>query len=373
MKQKIVVSAINSFGGGVLSVVQDCLQEMIDIYGNRIEITALVYNKSMVGIEGITYVEFPKARSSWYWRLYYEYVYFYQLSKEIKPDIWLSLADATPRVIAPVQAVYCHNLAPFYQITRKDAQFDPVLAIYHFIFKYIYQINLRKNKFVIVQQQWLREEFETLFKIKNVLVAYPKITEVPFNLKEEIKPNRNHFTFFYPSIPRVFKNYELITEAVTILLSRGISNFDVVFTFTGTENKYAQSICKAYGHLKQVKFAGELNRKQVFEFYKQSDAVIFPSKIETWGMGISEGMVFHKPIFAIDAPYARETAGNYRKIKFFNPASPEALADFLEDFMKDRLEYDMNEIIIPTPPFAKDWRALFDCLGMNKNENLDTF
>lgn len=365
MKQKIVVSAINSFGGGVLSVVQDCLQEMIDICGNRIEITALVYNKSMVGIEGITYVEFPKARSSWYWRLYYEYVYFYRLSKQLQPDIWLSLADATPRVIAPVQAVYCHNLAPFYKVTRKDAQFDPVLAIYHFIFKYIYQINIRKNKFVIVQQQWLREEFETLFKIKNVLVAYPKITEVTFDLKEEIKPNRKHFTFFYPSIPRVFKNYELISESVRILLSRGISNFDVVFTFTGTENTYAQSIYKAYGHLKQVKFAGELSRKQVFELYKQSDAVIFPSKIETWGMGISEGMVFHKPIFAIDAPYARETAGNYRKIKFFNPASPGALADFLEDFMKDRLEYDTNEVIVPAHPFAKNWRELFDYLGMN--------
>jgi glycosyltransferase involved in cell wall biosynthesis len=366
MKQKIVVSAINSFGGGVLSVVQDCLQEMIAIYGDKIEITALVYNKSMIGIEGITYLEFPKARSNWYWRLYYEYVYFYRLSKVIQPDIWLSLADATPRVIAPVQAVYCHNLAPFYKVTRKDAQFDPILAIYHYVFKYIYQINLRKNKFVIVQQQWLREEFEKLFKIKNVLVAYPKITELTADLKEEVKPNKNHFTFFYPSIPRVFKNFELITEAVTILLSKNISNFDVVFTFSGTENKYAQSIYKNYGHLKQVKFAGELSRKQVFEFYKQSDAVIFSSKTETWGMGISEGMIYQKPIFAIDFPYARETAGNYNKIKFFNPNSPGSLADNLEKFINNKLDYDKSEVIIPRHPFAKDWRELFDYLGMNK-------
>jgi glycosyltransferase involved in cell wall biosynthesis len=275
------------------------------------------------------------------------------------------LADATPRVIAPVQAVYCHNLAPFYKITRKDAQFDPVLAIYHFIFKYIYQINIRKNKFVIVQQQWLKEEFEQLFEINNVLVAYPKITALTGDLKEEIKPNKNHFTFFYPSIPRVFKNFELITEAVKILLSENISNFEMVFTFSGTENKYAQSIYKEYGHIKQIKFVGELSRKQVFEFYKQSDAVIFSSKTETWGMGISEGMTFQKPIFAIDFPYARETAGNYNKIKFFNPNSPDSLANNLDKFIKNRLEYDKNEAIIPTYPFAKDWRELFDYLGMN--------
>ena len=366
MKQKIVVSAINSFGGGVLSVVQDCLQEMITIYGDKIEITALVYNKSMVGIEGITYLEFPKARSNWYWRLYYEYVYFYQLSKQIRPDIWLSLADATPRVIAPVQAVYCHNLAPFYQITRKDAQFDPVLAIYHFIFKYIYQINIRKNKYVIVQQQWLREEFINLFKINNVLVAYPKITEVTLYLKDEAKPNKKHFIFFYPSIPRVFKNFELITEAINILLSKNISNFEVIFTFSGDENKYAQSIYKKYGYLTQIKFVGELSRKEVFDFYKQSDAVIFSSKAETWGMGISEGIIFNKPIFAIDFPYARETAGNYHKIKFFNPGSPEQLANFMEDFIKNRLNYDKNEAIVPSHPHAKNWRELFDYLDMNK-------
>lgn len=366
MKQKIVVSAINSFGGGVLSVVQDCLQEMIDRYGNQIEITALVYNKSMVGVEGITYLEFPKARSNWYWRLYYEYVYFYQLSKAIQPDIWLSLADVTPRVIAPIRAVYCHNLAPFYKITRKDAQFDPVLAIYHFIFKYIYQINIRKNKFVIVQQQWLRNEFEQLFGINNVLVAYPKITELTGDLKEETKSSKNHFTFFYPSIPRVFKNYELITEAVIILLSRNITNFEVIFTFTGTENNYAQHIHKKYNPIKQIKFAGELDRKQVYEYYKQSDVVIFSSKIETWGMGISEGMIFQKPIFAVDLPYARETAGNYKKIKFFNPNSPDSLADNMVNFIKNRLEFDKNEAIVPTYSFAKDWRELFDCLGMNK-------
>jgi glycosyltransferase involved in cell wall biosynthesis len=341
---------------------------MIDAYGNRVEIIALVYNKAMVGIEGVTYYEFPKARSNWYWRLYYEYVYFYRLSKVLKPDIWLSLADVTPRVVVPIRAVYCHNLAPFYNITRQDARFDPVLAVYHYLFQYIYRINIRKNKFVIVQQQWLRKEFEQMFNIRNVLVAYPKVTAQTNEGNREPNEwvNNGIFTFFYPSVPRVFKNFELIIEAVQLLCSRNITHFEVIFTFDGTENRYAQHIRKNASTISQLRFAGELSRKQVYEFYKQSDAVIFSSKTETWGMGISEGMIFQKPIFAIDMPYAGETAGNYKKLKFFNSDSPDSLADTMENFIKNRLEYDKNEVIVPTQPFAKDWQELFDYLGMNK-------
>ncbi|MFN8348947.1 MAG: glycosyltransferase [Spirosomataceae bacterium] len=368
MKQKIVVSAINSFGGGVLSVVQDCLQEIMAIYGDKIEITALVYNKSMIGVEGITYLEFPKARSNWYWRLYYEYIYFYRLSKILQPDIWLSLADVTPRVIAPIQAVYCHNLAPFYQITRQDARFDPVLAVYHYLFKYIYRINIRKNKFVIVQQQWLREEFERMFRINNVLVAYPKVAarydeEQP---KENAPTTGAPFTFFYPSVPRVFKNFELITEAVRLLLFRNISDFEVIFTFNGTENNYAGRIRQNAEAIPQLRFMGELSRKQVFAYHKKADVVLFSSKTETWGMGISEGMAFQKPILCIDTSYARETVGNYKKAVFFPPNKPERLAELMEDFIKNRPVFHATTAFVPPPPFAKDWQHLFDYLAMNK-------
>jgi glycosyltransferase involved in cell wall biosynthesis len=372
MKKKIVISAINSFGGGVLSVVQDCLQEMIKIYGDKIEIIALVYDKSLIGIEGVTYLEFPKARSKWVERLYLEYVYFYQFSKKVKPDIWLSLADVTPRVEAPIRAVYCHNLAPFYKTTWKDTKFDPVLAIYHYIFKYIYRANIKKNKYVIVQQQWLRNEFERMFKIKNVLVAYPNV-HIPKNyplIEQKTPDTKQRHVFFYPSIPRVFKNFEIIAEAAELLIEKGITNFEIVFTFNGTENSYAKSIYKKYSKLNQLTFSGELNRKQVFEYYQQADAIIFASKTETWGMGISEGIIFKKPILAIDLPYARETAGDYSKITFFEPNAPESLAIFMSQLIHNQLIYGKNKAVNPPAPFAKNWQELFGYLGLGDKQNV---
>jgi len=344
MIKKVIVSAVNSFGGGQLAIVQDCLRAMKNFYPNDVEIIALVYDKSLVEIAGITYFEFPKARSKWFWRLYYEYFYFKKLSIKLQPDLWFSLADATPNVVAPIRAVYCHNLAPFYKITGQDARFDPVLAIYHYFFKYIYQINVHKNKYVIVQQEWLRDEFERRLNIKNVLVAKPNISvEFP---KSELSKQTNKTIFFYPSIPRVFKNYEIIIEAIKILLTQKTEDFEVVFTFDGTENPYSKSIKNNYKDIKQLRFVGELSRKVIFEYYQKADCILFPSKIETWGLGISEAINFEKPVITIDAPYAHETAENYDKIKFFKPNSADSLAQYMREFMEKTLVFDKNEVII---------------------------
>jgi glycosyltransferase involved in cell wall biosynthesis len=362
-KETIVISAINAFGGGVLSVLQDCLLELTTSYALKYHVVALVYDKNLIGVEGVEYYEFPEAKSTWFRRLYYEYVLFYKISKQLKPAIWLSLADVTPRVAAPVRVVYCHNLAPFCKISWREAQLDPILAIYHYIFKYIYQINIKKNKYVIVQQQWLREEFEQMFGIKNVLVAYPKRPDFT-EKKEAISSTSTNekFVFFYPSLPRVFKNFELIAEAVLLLRAKEIINFEVIFTIDGTENKYASYLLKEFGNIPNLNFIGQLNRNEVFEIFERCDGVLFPSKIETWGMGISEGILFDKPILAIDAPYAKETAGNYDKIKFFPENSPEKLAEMMKNLMENNIIFDQNIPLIPHSPFAKDWHELLDLL-----------
>lgn len=355
MKKTIVISAINAFEGGVLSVLQDCLRELREASGERFEIIALVNDKTLVGVEGVRYLQFPKNR---FLRLYYEYWYFYRLSKLLQPDVWVSLADVTPRVIAPVRVVYCHNLAPFYRLTWQDAWFDPILAIYHLIFRYIYRINITKNRYVVVQQQWLRQAFEEMFGLTNVVVARPSLAKtfaMPSPTHAPAKP-----LFFYSSIPRVFKNFEAIAEAAALLEKKGIIGFEVVFTLDGSENRYARYIYQKYSHLATIKWLGKMNRKAIFEYYALAEVVIFPSKIETWGLGISEAILFDKPIFALDAPYAKETVGNYPKVKFFDTSN--RLAQIMEDCLERRLVFDKNEAPTATQPSVEHWRGLFQLL-----------
>ena len=321
IKNKIVISAINIRNGGALSVLKDCLNYLNDNLANDYTVIALVHKKELISeFSNIIAVEFPNSIKSYLLRCYYEYIFFYKLSKKLKPYLWLSLHDITPNVKAEIRAVYCHNPSPFYKFKRiSDWFLEPTFTLFNKLYKYFYKINMNKNNYVIVQQNWLKEEFSMMFNIEKdkIIVANPEIQK-PLIEREVKKYESSKFTFFFPSFPRMFKNFEVICEAANILKKEGNDEIQFVLTMTGNENKYAKKIYSKYSHLTNLKFIGLQTREKCFELYQQCDALIFPSELETWGLPITEAKNFGLPIIAADLPYAHETVGKYNRVLYFD-------------------------------------------------------
>ncbi|MDZ6448558.1 glycosyltransferase, partial [Escherichia coli] len=105
-----------------------------------------------------------------------------------------------------------------------------------------------------------------------------------------------------------------IIRAAQILQDKNIHFY---LTFDGTENKYAKRIYKLASELKNVHFLGYLNATEMVSFYQDSDIICFPSKLETWGLPLSEAKTYKKWIFAADLPYAHEVLYNYSKTRYF--------------------------------------------------------
>ena len=364
MKKLIVISAVNLRSGGPLSILHDLLNYLDANLVSSYRITALVHSKSIVpNTKNIRYIEFPKSVSSYVYRLYYEYFYFYKLSKELDPYLWLSLHDMSPRVNASIQAVYCHNPAPFYKITKKDFFLDNHFVLQNWLYKFFYKINIKQNNFVIVQQNWLRNEFKKIFDIKNIIVAKPNIDiSIPTYSKKNQKDKK---VFFYPSFPRVFKNFEVICEAVSKLDEKYNKKFEVLITINGNENKYAKMIYKKYRHLKNIRFIGLQTREKVFEIYARSDCLIFPSKLETWGLPISEYKLFNKPMIVADLLYAHETVGDYNKVNFFNPNDAQVLARYIKSFLENNSIFIKHTSAKISEPRTESWSQLCNYLLNN--------
>jgi glycosyltransferase involved in cell wall biosynthesis len=362
-RKLIVISGINIRTGGPLSILSDCLLFMENTLANDYDIIALVNRKSLFNdLKKIKFIEFPNSTKSYIHKFYYEYMYFYFLSKKLKPYLWLSINDVSPNIEAQKKAVYCHNPSPFYNISLKEILLDPKFFIFNKFYGLLYAINIRKNDFVIVQQDWLRNEFISRFKLDpvKVIVSYPDFNNNNASFIN-IKENRLK-RFIYPALPRVFKNFELICEASKILLEKGINNFEIILTIDGSENRYSKLIKNKYGSVWNIKFIGLQSRDKVFELYKTSDCLIFPSKLETWGLPITEFKQFGKPILAADLPYARETVGNYDKVCFFNPDDPYELSNLMENIIYNKLTFQSNKVPQPKHPFAQSWEELFDIL-----------
>jgi len=362
MKKNIVISAINFHEGGPLTVFKDCLSYLSSELSGDFNIIALVSNKDLFGISNITYYEFPKARRSWLNRLYYEYYYFINFSKKIEPYLWLSLHDMTPNVCAEIRAVYCHNPAPFYKPSFSDLLMDPRFVLFTKIYKFAYQINIKKNKYIVVQQNWIRDKFISMFGVKNVIVSLPNVDAPKIISNEDICRKNDKIIFIYPAFPRCFKNIEVICEAAKILNDQGIFGFEVLLTIKGDENRYSKSLYQKYNSIRSLKFIGILKREKLFEYYCKANCLIFPSKLETWGLPITEFKLYKKPILLADLGYAYETIGEYDKARFFQSDNPKQLAELMKNVVDGSISFGHLKKKTIAPPFASNWKELFSIL-----------
>ena len=367
-KKTIVLSGINLIEGGPLTIYKECLRCVEKYFLENYEIVALVHNRELFSEfdSKIKFIEFMDSKKSYLKRFYYEYFYFKRLSKKLKPYLWFSLHDMTPNVAADKRAVYCHNPIIFYDMKRKDMINEFKMFMFSRFYKYIYKINIKKNNFVVVQQDWIRKRFKKIFKIKNVVVAHPNVViDDSNNNCKNTKIVKN--SFLYPSFPRIFKNFEVICKAVEILENKNIENFKVYLTIDGNENIYSKEIVEKYGRLKCIEFIGLQTRENLMKYYSKIETVIFPSKLETWGLPISEAKAFGKNIILADLEYAHETLGTYEKVMFFGPDDAEKLAEKMEMLINDdenmkNIEFDGNFEKNIEKPFCKNWKELFDIL-----------
>lgn len=298
-------------------------------------------------------------------RLWYEYIYFYFFSHKKQIDVWLSMHDMTPNVKAKKRYVYCHNASPFYEMTAFEKKHAPKLRLFNLFYKYLYKINLKKNDGIIVQQFWLKEKFQELYGVNQVLVSYPDFSENLFESKyNKPEDNKGKNRFFYPSFPRVFKNFEIVCQASKILVDKGIKNFEVDLTIDGSENTYTNEIVSEFKGMPNLNFLGLLSRKEVFEHYHKSSHLIFPSKLESWGLPITEYKSFNKPMLLADSDYAKEALGDYDKVRFFDPYNAEELASTMENVIRNKIEWSTHQSAFL--PDANSWETLFDILLRNE-------
>lgn len=364
MNPKIIISAVNLVEGGPLTILHDCLRVISDYsVCNNVEILALVHKKELCFFPNITYIEIPWAKKNWFFRVYCEYFYFRKLSKKNKPYLWLSLHDISPNVEAVKRVVYCHNPTPFYIPKLSTFCYNYKELLFSLFYRYLYQINIHKNDFVIVQQAWLRNAFSKMFSLdkEKIIVAIPKLASSCVEYRK--KTMTDVCSFFFPSYPRTFKNIEIICKACAILEKKNCSNYKVLLTLRGDENAYAKFLYKRYSYLKTIIFGGGLSREEVYENYEKVDCLIFPSKLETWGLPISEFASFDKPMIIADLPYAHETAAGAKHVAFFEPDNSEILADRMKEVMDGCLSnFSSVPLVKLESPYTVNWTMLFDKL-----------
>jgi glycosyltransferase involved in cell wall biosynthesis len=365
----IVVSAVNVNRGGTLTILRECLAYLSGL--SEIEnyrVVALVHRKELAFFRNIEYIEMRWPKKTWINRLWCEYVTMKKISLNLSPvHLWLSMHDTTPTVVSERRAVYCHNSFPFYKWKMSDILFGPKVVLFALLSKCVYRKNIRKNNYVIVQQQCFRKKFIQLFGLKelSVIVFPPSPNQNDIDVEAPHIFSSTKYSFFYPAISDSHKNFECLCRASSLLEKEiGTGQFEVYVTVAGDENAYTRWLYRKWGRdIFSLNFTGYLDKKTMYEYYNRCHCLVFPSKVETWGLPITEFAAFNKPMLLADLPYAHETANGCSQVAFFDPDNPRELASKMKSLIQGDTRFlKAVEKNIISPPAAQSWRELFDIL-----------
>ena len=292
--------------------------------------------------------------------------------KDIKADLIISFQNTGVKYYNDVkQLIYLHQSIPFFQTIKWDF-FKKDERFYWFrknIYKKIIKYSLRKNSYIAVQTEWMKnaviEQFN--WNPKKISVIKLDVENIPLEKVPEIDFNDNNFHIFYPANTAKYKNHELIINALKYIKDSKpeiYKNLIIHFTFdnslSNNRNVVLINLIKDLQVDEHIKYEGKISYERVLSFYKSCDLMVFPSYIETFGLPLIEAANFGMPILVADMNYAREVMGDYEGVKFLNYKDSKLWAENTIDLYNKRIKYTPYNIKHNTS--WKDFFKLIDRL-----------
>lgn len=325
---RILVYDVAAENGGALTVLKDFYNEFkLDLSNNYVIVLSTAILDECVNIK---ILNFPWIKNSWVHRIFFDHFYAPKILLKYKIDKIISLQNTIVPHTRLTQSVFVHNALPFteYKIKMKD---DVKIWVYQNLIGRLIKYSIKNADQVIVQTKWMKEKCMEQLNLKSSKfeIRYPNSN---ISIKKIYSEHNGSLpTFFYPANGAIFKNHNVIVDACLLLKSKGISDYQVVFTLDGNENN---NIRKLYKTIKSNKlpiiFIGSISRDSVFEYYSKS-TLLFPSYIETVGLPLIEASKHGTPIIVSNLIFSHEILDKYDNVKFFDPFNHMELSSLITD------------------------------------------
>ena len=249
-----------------------------------------------------------------------------------KDEFFIVLGDIPLRGINS-QVVLVHQPHLVYPSINNNSSKNLKYKLIRFLFK----INLKYAKTIIVQTETISKELILSYpSIINKINVMPQPSPFDENFKLPVRKTNSRNKkpiFIYPAGGYKHKNHSFLIKLEEYFKNNNITaNFEIWVTLTEDE----------FTPFNQVSFIKNLGRKsinEIYEAYQRSDALLFLSSAESYGLPLLEAMEFSLPIIVADLPYSRWMCEN--SAYYFKHNS---ITSFLETL--EKLSFDINSGIV---------------------------
>ncbi len=228
---------------------------------------------------------------------------------------------------------YFHNVL----FLKSNIQYGIKSRILLWIKGQIIKIFRNNTDFWIVQTKVVKLELSKEWKVNQV-----QILILPIYNSSTGKFNNNHspflsrpiVRFLYVSDGHPYKNHDLLIDAF-IQLYRIYKSVELVLTigsnYPGLQNRIEQLIQDGI----PIVNCGLIPKNKLVDIYTNADIFIFPSLLESFGLGMIEAAQFEIPILASNLPFVYEVI---RPMYTFNPNSTESILSSMIEMINSNPE-----------------------------------
>lgn len=210
---------------------------------------------------------------------------------------------------------------------------------------------------VIVQSQYVAQQLTQVLGRQTPTIIPCPVEEVaepmPPTDRETITNAVQSHQFLCLSSYATHKNVEILLDVAKILKSRSLTA-RIVLTLDDTNHEVMAFLTRINenGLSDFLVNVGVLNFRDVDSWFAACDALLLPTKLESFGLPYVESLARGRPILTSDLPFAHEICKT--GTQFFDPDDPVAIADTIDVFIqaggKNIDETIVNQIVASCRP-----------------------
>jgi len=346
----IIVNDVAASCGGALSILKQFLDEISTNNLAKKNKWIIFVSNDKVNEYNSNHIDIVKVHmKSWPKRIWWDTFGIKKWLKlhNIEPASAISLMSAGLKCLNIPQIVYLHQPLPFSNF-QEFKWFEWKAWFYTWgIFKWM-KWSIKKDSTIVVQTNWMKEAVHKKLNIprKNIYIMRPKV-KIPKIDTEllEIEGGKSSFShrLFYPAVPGVsYKNHELLIRTLAMIKQKDYNLFGklkLVFTCRPPDSrltKYYYKLAYKLEVSEQIEWVGYLTKEQMLKEYLNADLVLFPSKLETFGLPLIEAAALGKHILVLDKPYAHDVLQNYSGVIFIQDNAEIWASKIVDFYSKNR-------------------------------------
>ena len=280
-----------------------------------------------------------------------------QIETDVEPDVIYSILAPSYHRFKTVEVMRCANAwAVVGGVNKYALSVTPLKYRVRYLVKaWITRFLMRNTKYFVTQSEIAKNCILNTVNTstENVCVVSNVLSE-KFQRTNVEKFTHEGFNMVYVSSPSVHKDYMLLPQVASILISKyGMKDFKMHVTVPDYCSSNFMKCLDDYHVQDYFVNHGFLGLEELIQNYLQCDMGLFPSLLETFSATLLEYMYFRLPIVASDLDFNKEVTGDAAIYfephnaedfaqKIYQVYSNDSLRHILLDKAKKRLSYYKN-------------------------------